>query len=134
MPPKEDDDIDLTEGLSAPGRPTNLEVTDFDATTVSLKWKEPENNGGAPIKEYFLEYRAVKTEEWCEGPKVKPKKFLTGVVEELTTNTKYEFRVSIFTLKSVFFFFFANTTKTNPAFLCRLFYTLPLKVTEFCIK
>lgn len=43
-----------------------------------------------------IEYRP-KTEgaEWAEGPEpVKPKKFLTGVVEELETGNKYEFRVT----------------------------------------
>ena len=76
-------------------------MSDFDATTASLKWKAPANDGGAPIKEYQVEFRVAKTQEWLEGPQVKPKKFLTCVVEELTTNTKYEFRVSFLLLRNI---------------------------------
>ena len=90
MSPKEDDD--LMEG-SPPGPPTGVEVSDFDATSATLKWKEPSKDGGAPIKEYFIEYKGPKDEEWQEGPKIKPKKFLSEPVPGLTTNTKYSFRV-----------------------------------------
>ena len=55
MPPLEDDDIDMNEGLSEPGRPTVVEVSDFDATTATLKWRAPDEDGGAPIKEYLVD-------------------------------------------------------------------------------
>jgi hypothetical protein len=42
---------------------------------------------------YQIEFKKPGEEEWQEGPKVKTAKFLTGQVNELTTNTKYEFRV-----------------------------------------
>ncbi len=58
--------------------------------------QEPTKDGGAPIKEYFIEFKGPKDEEWQEGPKIKPKKFLSETVPELTTNTKYTFRVSYF--------------------------------------
>ena len=90
MSPIEDDD--LVEA-SSPSEPLGLEVSDIQATAVTLKWKEPEKNGGAPIKEYLLEYKGAQDEEWQEGPKVKPKKFLSETVAELSTNTKYQFRV-----------------------------------------
>ena len=87
--------------FAEPGKPSDCQVSDFDATTASLKWKAPANDGGAPIKEYLVEFRVAKTQEWSEGPQVKPKKFLTCVVEELTTNTKYEFRVSFLLLRNI---------------------------------
>ena len=93
MSPKEDDDIDLNEGQLPPDAPTNIEISDFDGTSATLKWKAPENDGGAPVKEYIIEYRKHKTDEWSAKPEIKPTKFPNGKVEELTTNTKYEFRV-----------------------------------------
>ena len=93
MSPKEDDlDVDLG---GPPDPPTGLEISAFEATSVSLKWKIPEKDGGAPIKEYFIEFRKPGEEEWSEGPKVKAAKFPNGAVSELTTNSKYEFRVSL---------------------------------------
>ncbi len=92
MSPKEDDDMDVDIG-GPPDAPTNLEISGFEATSVTLKWKAPEKDGGAPIKEYQIEFKKPSDEEWSEGPKVKPAKYLTAQVNELTTNTKYEFRV-----------------------------------------
>ena len=91
MSPVEDDlDVDLG---GPPDSPTGLEISSFEATSVSLKWKIPEKDGGAPNKEYQIEFRKPADEEWSEGPKVKAAKFPNAVVNELTTNTKYEFRV-----------------------------------------
>lgn len=59
MPPLEDDDIDMNEGLSEPGKPTGVEVADFDATSATLKWKAPEEDGGAPVKEYLVSLNLV---------------------------------------------------------------------------
>ena len=95
MSPKEDDDIDLSEGQLPPDPPTNAEIGEFDGTSATIKWKAPADDGGAPIKEYIIEYRVNKSEEWSAKPEIKPSKFPNGVVDELKTNTKYEFRVSI---------------------------------------
>ena len=91
MSPIEDDDLGVGE---PPSVPQNVEVTDIQATSATLKWKEPKKDGGAPIKEYIIEFKGANDEEWQEGPKVKPKKFLVETVDGLTTNTKYQFRVS----------------------------------------
>jgi len=95
MSQQEDDDIDLNEGQLPPDAPTKAEISEFDGNSATIKWKAPEDDGGAPIKEYIIEYRKHKTEEWLAKPEIKPTKFLNEKVEELTTNTKYEFRVCI---------------------------------------
>lgn len=92
MAPRNEDDLE-SEGGQKPDSPLNLEVSDYDATTVRLKWKAPANDGGAPITFYCLEYKCRTDEDWQEGPKVKPAKVLSGAVEGLNTGTKYEFRV-----------------------------------------
>ena len=92
MSPIEDDDL-LNEG-SPPSAPIGLEVASVEGTSVTLKWKEPKKDGGAPIKEYLIEYKSETDEEWNEGPRIKPKKFYNETVNELQTKTKYQFRVS----------------------------------------
>lgn len=92
MAPRNEDDMEM-EGGSPPDSPINLEVSDWDATTVRLKWGAPSKDGGNPITFYCLEYKSRTAEEWTEGPKVKPVKNPNGVVEGLTTGVKYEFRV-----------------------------------------
>ena len=82
-----------TEG-SPPGAPQLLEITDFDASLVRLKWKAPVSDGGQPVTYYVLEYKQKgEEEEWQQAPKVKADKNPKGVVDGLTNNCKYEFRV-----------------------------------------
>jgi len=92
MAPRNEDN-DLEEGGSPPEAPMCLEVSDWDATLVRLKWKAPANDGGAPITNYTMEYKSRADEEWQQAPKVKAEKMPKGVVDGLTTGTKYEFRV-----------------------------------------
>jgi len=93
MPPRgEDPDIEDEEGGGpAPGSPTDLEIVDWDATTVKLKWKAPSMD--IPITFFIMEYKAKTETEWQQGPKVKPTKSPGGTVDALTTGVKYEFRV-----------------------------------------
>ena len=72
------EDDDLIEG-SPPSAPQGLEVSGTEATTATLKWKEPRKDGGAPIKEYFIEFKSDQDEEWQEGPKIKPKKLFSDL-------------------------------------------------------
>lgn len=83
----------MEEGGSPPEAPMVLEISDWDATLVRLKWKTPPNDGGAPITYYTMEFKTRAEEEWQQAPKVKAEKMPKGVVEGLTTGTKYEFRV-----------------------------------------
>ena len=95
MPPKDTaEDVDLTDGADAPDAPTSLEITDFDATSATLKWKVPAKDNGSAINGYIVEYREPRDEEWVESEKFKANKYPSGKVEQLTTGCKYEFRVS----------------------------------------
>ena len=88
-----DDDLE-SEG-SPPSCPQLLEVTAVEATSATLKWKEPKKDGGVPIKEYVIEFKSNNEgEEWQEREdRVKPKKYLTETVSGLAKATKYQFRV-----------------------------------------
>ena len=35
----EEDEVDLSEGVVVPDAPTALEISEYDATSASLKWK-----------------------------------------------------------------------------------------------
>ena len=64
------EDIDEDLGGSPPDTPTNLEITDWDETSVKLKWNASVNDGGAPITGYVIEYKGRTDEDWTKGPKV----------------------------------------------------------------
>jgi hypothetical protein len=59
MSPKGDanDDIDLNADLIVPHAPSALEITEYDATSANLKWKESENAQEANVTGYVIEYR-----------------------------------------------------------------------------
>ena len=40
--------------LDAPGEPRDLAIDKFDRTSVTLKWKKPNDDGGNPIKGIWL--------------------------------------------------------------------------------
>jgi titin len=57
-----------------------------------LKWKEPESNGGLPIKLYFLERKEKKFGPWVKERKIKvPSTEFT--VEGLREGVDYYFRL-----------------------------------------
>jgi len=80
-------------GGNPPSPPFAVEVTDWDATSVKLKWKGSENDGGLPITFYHMQSKAKTDEEWSESIKVKNAKNPSGTVDKLETGVKYEFRV-----------------------------------------
>jgi len=92
MAPRGEVEPDMEEG-SPPDAPLVLEITDFDATLVRLKWKAPVKDGGSPVTFYTVEYKGRGEEDWQAAPKVKADKNPRTAVEGLTTGNKYEFRV-----------------------------------------
>jgi hypothetical protein len=48
-----------------PGKPTGLEVVDWDKEHAELKWEKPENDGGAPITGYIIEFKVSKLKISC---------------------------------------------------------------------
>ena len=47
-----------------PGPPQGLEVTDIDKESVTLAWKKPAKEGGAPVLSYVVEKREGKAASW----------------------------------------------------------------------
>lgn len=74
-----------------PGKPTDLEIRDFDKDFVDLAWKRPEQDGGSPITGYVVE-KKDKYGDWEKCAEVDadtPNAKIDGLIEGLP----YEFRV-----------------------------------------
>ena len=54
--------------LDEPSKPGNVEIVDWDAGRVDIKWSPPESDGGAPITSYIVEYKDKFSGEWTTGP------------------------------------------------------------------
>ncbi|XP_022252541.1 twitchin-like, partial [Limulus polyphemus] len=75
-----------------PGKPENLEITNWDKDNVDLKWTAPEKDGGSPITGYVVEYRDKFSKNWNKALEV-PANQLYGKIESLSEGVQYEFRV-----------------------------------------
>lgn len=51
--------INFVRILDEPSKPNNVEVVDWDKDHADLKWTKPENDGGAPITGYVIEYKVI---------------------------------------------------------------------------
>lgn len=84
---------EMTEPVTAteePAPPKRLDVVDTSSSTASLVWLKPEHDGGSHIRGYIVEFRAKGTASWILGGETKSLKML---LEGLTENTEYDFRV-----------------------------------------
>ncbi|KAF0299363.1 Twitchin [Amphibalanus amphitrite] len=83
-------DVEITV-LGKPSRPEGpLEVSEVTANGCKLKWKKPEDDGGAPIEYYEIEKLDPFTGQWVPcGKSSTPEAEVTGLQE----GKKYKFRV-----------------------------------------
>lgn len=75
-----------------PSKVENLEITDWDADRVDLKWSRCENDGGVPLKGYIVECKDKFSSEWKKCAEVSADK-TNASVKNLKENQTYEFRV-----------------------------------------
>ncbi|KAK7065507.1 Immunoglobulin like [Halocaridina rubra] len=75
-----------------PGPPGLPDITDYDETSVQLKWDPPIRDGGAEITGYVIEMKPKNSDKFVECGKVQGNK-CQGPVKGLTEGEKYEFRV-----------------------------------------
>lgn len=69
-----------------------IEVTDVQRNSISIKWKEPEDDGGSPITGYIVEQREASSSLWTKVEKVD--EYTTDLCcKYLTEKTEYYFRV-----------------------------------------
>lgn len=75
-----------------PGKPTNVDVTDWDKDHADLTWTKPENDGGAPITGYVIEYKEKFGKEWVKGKEIEGD-VTQATIDGLKEGTQYEFRI-----------------------------------------
>lgn len=47
-----------------PGKPRNMEAADISKDSLTLQWKPPEEDGGAPVESYIVERREKSEKDW----------------------------------------------------------------------
>ncbi|XP_073811656.1 projectin protein bent isoform X33 [Musca autumnalis] len=75
-----------------PGKPRNVDLTDWDKDHADLKWDAPESDGGDKITSYVIEYKEKFSNDWVPGKEVSGEEF-SGTVDGLKEGQQYEFRV-----------------------------------------
>ena len=75
---------------SAPKGP--VEFSDIKKDSVTVAWQPPDNDGGAPIKEYLLEVREKSRSSWSKVTKVKAG-ITSYCVQNLKALQEFVFRV-----------------------------------------
>ncbi|XP_018789320.1 PREDICTED: twitchin isoform X17 [Bactrocera latifrons] len=75
-----------------PGKPKNVDVTDWDKDHADLKWDAPDSDGGDPITAYIIEYKEKFSNDWVAGKKVSGD-VCEGTVDGLKERQQYEFRI-----------------------------------------
>lgn len=78
---------------AVPEAPSKPEVSDIDATQMTVSWSRPKSDGGAPITGYYVEQQESTSTRWVKINK-KPVSETTLQVKDLTKGSKYQFRVS----------------------------------------
>ena len=77
-----------------PGPPNSLKVSEITKRSCTVKWQEPSNDGGDPIRHYVVEYKVAGTFKWVcanTGDRTMDRSYkVTG----LHTDLDYEFRVA----------------------------------------
>lgn len=77
--------------INPPDRPGIPEATDWDVDRVSIEYKAPKSDGGAPISHYIIESRERWGVFWRkEGVAIR----LWCTVDGLVENTEYAFRAA----------------------------------------
>nr|AZI15635.1 UNC-22 [Auanema rhodensis] len=87
-----DKDTKAKNPYDEPGKPKNIDVTDWDADRVALAWEAPSNDGGAPITQYVIEKKGKHGREWQECGKVSGDQ-VNAEILGLKEGEEYQFRV-----------------------------------------
>ncbi|XP_072046922.1 twitchin-like [Amphiura filiformis] len=75
-----------------PGAPSKPEISDIDATKMTVTWTPPKSDGGAPITGYYVERKESSSSRWTRITK-EPVLDTTLRAKDLIEKSKYQFRV-----------------------------------------
>lgn len=77
--------------LIVPSPPTKPKILDFTKNSITIAWKKPSSDGGAPILGYSVEYKKSEDEEWVVAIQMTKSNEFT--ISGLTTDAEYVFAV-----------------------------------------
>ena len=83
--------LSITEKPSRPRGP--LKATDIQKTSLTVQWKNPEDDGGSPLTGYLLEMRETNRQYWNRVDQVSAS-ITNYIVQNLRQDIEYEFRVT----------------------------------------
>ncbi|XP_033934085.1 titin-like [Pseudochaenichthys georgianus] len=90
--------VELRDPFGLPGPPRNPSILRATATTMTVTWEPPLDNGGSSIQGYWLEKRERGAVYWARvnrGPVTKPSvKGLQHTVMKLIEGSVYQFRIA----------------------------------------
>ncbi|XP_034030002.1 myomesin-3 [Thalassophryne amazonica] len=104
--------------IYVPSRPSAIALLLCTGSEMVLSWRAPKDDGGAPVRGYYLEQRQKDTDTWREV-NIKPVKERQVKVCNLTTGHYYEFRVFAANMVGV-----GKPSEASDAFLCEK-WTMP---------
>lgn len=56
--------------LDTPGAPSRVEASDIAKDAVTLKWYEPDEDGGSPVTGYWVERFDAESDKWIRCNKL----------------------------------------------------------------
>jgi len=89
---QESSPLSVKAALTAPSKPYDIALLNCDGHSMVLNWKKPLHDGGAPVKEYYVDKRRAGTTVWREVH-IPPVRERVYKVEGLTAGAVYQFRV-----------------------------------------
>jgi len=89
---QESSPLSVKAALTSPSAPYDIGLLNCDGHSMVLNWKKPLHDGGAPIKEYYVDKRRAGTKVWREV-NIPPVLERVYKVEGLTAGAVYQFHV-----------------------------------------
>ncbi|GFS00827.1 titin [Elysia marginata] len=91
--PLESDSVVPQRKATKPSKPKGpIKVEDVNRSSCTIQWNPPEDDGGAPLKNYLIEKREATRTSWSRADKISPD-ITTHTVQNLTEGAQYYFRV-----------------------------------------
>lgn len=78
--------------IDKPSQPGEIDIVTLTNNSITIRWGEPECDGGKEVLGYWVEYRKSIESTWkkCNKQRTKDKEFIIHGLQEAT---EYEFRV-----------------------------------------